>query len=173
MLVLRLIHTYLVIGALTVAGLLSVVSPASGSAMIEPRSCAPTPEAAGIRLVVAPDSVIAGQSVHYRVDNRKGPTITYGADYSIQECVAGVWMLAPFSPTVFPKQKIAQLPSRGRWWRVPIPTTAAAGEYRVRKSVNDGMRGRWLYDGFDVVADTSARQAGAPRNPPGASPTAK
>jgi hypothetical protein len=143
---------YVAIGALAAVGLVSAASPVTDSANAASQSCAPSPDAGVVRLVVAPGSVVAGQAVHFRIDNSRGPTLTYGADYSIQQCVAGVWKLAPFSPTGFTKQRIAQRPSRGRWQRIPIPTTAAAGEYRVRKSVNDGMRGRWLYDGFDVVA---------------------
>jgi hypothetical protein len=145
---------YVTIGVLAAVGLMSAASPTTDSANGVPRSCAPSPNAGVVRLVVAPGSVVAGQAVHFRIDNSRGPTLTYGVDYSIQQCVAGVWKLAPFSPTGFTKQRIAQRPSRGRWRRVPIPTTAAAGEYRVRKSVSDGMRGRWLYDDFDVFAHT-------------------
>ena len=164
---------YMAIGALAAVGLMSAASPTTDSASGAFQSCAPPPDAGVVRLVVAPGSVVAGQVVHFRIDNSRGPTLTYGVDYSIQQCVSGVWQLAPFSPTVFTRQRIRQRPSRGRWRRVPIPTTAAAGQYRVRKSVNDGIRGRWLYDDFDVVAPTSARRAGVPRNPPAPSPTAK
>jgi len=130
------------------------------SADAAPSSCVPSPDAGVVRLVVAPGAVAAGRAVHFRIDNSRGPTLTYGADYSIQRCVAGVWELAPFSPTAFIRQRIAQRPSRGRWQRVPIPTTAAIGEYRVRKAVSDGMEGRWLYDDFDVSAEpVSSRRA--------------
>lgn len=156
---------YVAIAALAAVGLMSAVSPTTGSANGVHRSCAPTPDAGVIRLVVAPGSVVAGQAVHFRIDNSRGPTLTYGVDYSIQQCVSGVWQLAPFSPKVFTRQRIRQRPSRGRWRKVPIPTTALAGEYRIRKSVNDGMRGRWLYGSFDIVIDTRARKAGVPRNP--------
>src|SRR5690349_8163695 len=136
---------YIAIGALAAVGLMLAASPTTDSASGAVQSCPPPPDAGVVRLVVAPRSVAAGQAVHFRIDNSRGPTLTYGVDYSIQQCVDGAWKLAPFSPTVFTKQRIRQRPSRGRWRRVPIPTTAAAGEYRVRKSVNDGTWGRWLY----------------------------
>lgn len=163
------IHTYLAVGALSLAGLLSVVSPAAGSATIAPGSCAPTPEVGAVKLVVAPGSVAAGQRVHFRVDNTEGPTITYGAEYGIQECVAGVWRLAPFSPTAATRQRIRQRRGRGRWWSAPISDTAATGQYRIRKLVEVERSSRWLYGDFDVAAPTSARQAGLSRNPLGAS----
>jgi hypothetical protein len=142
-----------VITSLMAAGLMSATSSTTDSANAASQMCIPSSDGRDVRLVVAPGSVAAGQAVHFRIDNSRGPTIIYGADYSVQQCVAGVWKLAPFSPTVFPKQRIAQRPSRGRWQRVPIPATAVAGEYRIRKSVNDGTRGRWLYDDFDIVAN--------------------
>jgi hypothetical protein len=151
-----LIRRYLAIGALTVSGLLSVVSLAAASGLIHHGSCAPTPEAIAVRLVVASGSTAAGQRVHFRVDNTTGPTITYGADYSIQECVAGAWRLAPFSPTAATRQRIRQRPSRGRWWDAPTPATAAAGHYRIRKLVEVGRSGRWLYGDFDLIAQTGA-----------------
>lgn len=126
-----------------------------------------------VKLVVAPGSVAAGQRAHFRVDNSKGPTITYGAAYRIQECMAGVWMLAPFSPTAATRQRICQRRGRGRWWRAPIPATAAVGRYRIRKLVEVEGSGRWLYGDFDVIAHTSARRTGMPQNPAGPSPTEK
>jgi hypothetical protein len=149
-------HRQLAINALTVAGLLSVVSPATASAPIDLGSCPPTPKAAAVKLVVPPRSAAAGEPVHFRVDNTAGPTITYGADYSIQECVAGAWRLAPFSPTAATRQRIRQRPSRGRWWDALTPATAATGHYRIRKLVEIGRRGRWLYGDFDLIAQTSA-----------------
>jgi hypothetical protein len=110
------------------AGPLSVVSLADASAPIAPGSCTRLPEAVAVRLVVTPASIAAGQKVHFRVDNTAGPMITYGADYSIQECVAGTWRLAPFSPTAATRQRIRQRPGRGQWWDAPTPTTAAAGQ---------------------------------------------
>jgi hypothetical protein len=98
---------YVAIGVLATAGLMSPVSSTADSANAASQSCAPSPNARVVRLVVAPGSVVAGQAVHFRIDNSKGPKITYGKAYSIQQCVAGVWKLAPFSPAVFPKQKIA------------------------------------------------------------------
>lgn len=152
MLVRLQIQIPLAIGAISMAVLLSVVSSATGSATKAPGSCAPTPEAIAIRLVVAPGSGVAGQKEHFRVDNTAGPTITYGANYSIQECVAGVWNLAPFSPTAATRQRIRQRPGRGRWWGVPIPATAVSGQYRIRKVVEVERSGRWLYGTFDIVA---------------------
>lgn len=146
---------YVAIGILAAVGLMSAASPTTDSADGAPRSCAPSPDAGEVRLIVAPKSVAAGQATHFRIDNMKGPTIIYGPGYSIQECVAGVWALAPFSPMGAARVRIVQRPSRGRWQRVQIPTTAAAGEYRIRKSVSEGMQGRWLYDDFDVAAPTS------------------
>ncbi len=167
------ILTYVAIGVLAVVGVMSAAWPTTDSANAASQLCVPSPDAGVVRLVVVPGSVAAGQAVHFRIDNSRGPTLTYGADYSIQQCVAGVWKLAPFSPTAFTRQLIQQRPSRGRWQRVPIPTTATVGEYRLRKSVSDGMGARWLYCDFDVVAHPSAQRAGVLRNPPGASPTAK
>lgn len=154
------------IGVLAAVGLMSAASPTTDSANAVPQPCVPSLDGRAVRLVVAPGSVAAGQATHVRIDNSQGPTITYGAHYSIQQCVAGVWELAPFSPTVFTRQRIRQRPSRGRWQRVPIPITAEVGEYRIRKSIDDGMGGRWLYDDFDVVAQPSQRKevvVGGPR----------
>jgi hypothetical protein len=154
---------YLAISALTVAGVVSVVAPVRGSAPNDLGSCPPTPRAVAVRLVVAPGSGTAGEPIHFRVDNTAGPTITYGAGYSIQECVAGVWMLAPFSPTAATRQRIRQRPSRGRWWDVRIPADAATGRYRIRKVVEVGRSGRWLYGDFDIVPQTSGRGAASAR----------
>lgn len=145
------IYSYVAIAALTAAGLLAVASPATGAATVAPGSCAPTPEARRLSLVVAPGSLAAGQTVHFRIDNSTASAITYGPGYSIQECVAGVWMLAPFSPLGEARVKILQRPGRGRWQGAPTPTTAAAGEYRIRKSIAVGRRGRWIYGDFAIA----------------------
>lgn len=152
---LRSIRVCLAIGTLTMVGLLSVILPALASDAIAVGPCAPTPDAVAVRLVIAPKSAAAGQRVHFRVDNTAGPTITYGADYSIQECVAGVWRLAAFSPTVATKQRIRQRQGRGRWWDAPIPADAATGHYRIRKMVEVGRNGRWLYGDFGVDGSIS------------------
>jgi hypothetical protein len=149
-------HWSLAINVLMAAGLLSVVSLAAASGQTNRGSCPPTPRAVPVKLVVATRSVAAGEPVHFRVDNTAGPTITYGADYSIQECVAGAWTLAPFSPTAATRQRIRQRPSRGRWWHAPIPSTAATGRYRIRKSVEVGRSVRWLYGDFSVVAQSAS-----------------
>jgi hypothetical protein len=153
--VLRSLHAYLAIGTLTTAGLLAVILPAFASGTVAVGQCAPTPEAVAVRLVVAPGSVAPGQRVHFRVDNTAGPTITYGADYGIQECVNGVWRLAVFSPTVATKQRIRQRQGRGRWWDAPIPADAATGRYRIRKMVEVGRNSRWLYGDFGVEGSIS------------------
>jgi hypothetical protein len=144
------------------AGLLSVVSLATASGQTNRGSCPPTPKAVAVRLVVAPGSTAAGETVHFRVDNTAGPTITYGANYSIQECVAGAWTLAPFSPKAATRQRIRQRPGRGRWWIAPTPTTAATGHYRIRKLVGIGRRGRWLYGNFDIAAQGNSAAQGRP-----------
>jgi hypothetical protein len=158
---------YVVIGVLAVVGLVPPVSAMTYTASAVPRSCPPSPDAGAIGLAVAPRSVTPGRTVHFQIDNSRAPTLTYGADYSIQECVVGVWKLAPFSPTVFTRQLIQQRPSRGRWWRVRIPTTTAIGKYRVRKTVSAGRRTRWLYGEFAVVADLNTSQARVLLNPLG------
>lgn len=138
--------------AIVIAGLLPLIIVASGSAKLRVRSCPPSQAGGMVRMVVAPRSIEAGQSMHFRIDNSLGPTVFYGTDYSIQECVAGVWMLAPFTPTVSTRQRIAQRPGRGRWSSVPIPTTAEGGEYRIRKVVGSEEGNRWLYGQFGVSA---------------------
>lgn len=138
--------------ALVFAGLVSFVPGAGEAAAGARQSCAPSPDAGTVRLVVAPKSAVAGQAVHFRIDNSEGPAITYGTHYGVQECLDGVWVLASFNPPGWTRQKIAQMPSRGRWQSVQIPTTAVPGEYRIRKSVQVSERGRWLYGDFDVVA---------------------
>ena len=151
------------IGSLAAIGLISAAWSTLYLADAAPSSCPLSPNAGVVRLVVAPGAVAAGRAVHFRIDNSRGPTLTYGADYGIQQCLAGVWKLAPFSPTTFTKQRIAQRPSRGRWQGVPIPTTAAIGEYRIRKAVSDGTGGLWLYHDFDVVDGTPYTKAARPR----------
>lgn len=140
-------------GALVFVGLVSL-APGTGEAAAGARqSCAPSPDKGTVRLIVAPKSAVAGQAVHFRIDNSEGPAITYGTPYGVQECLEGVWVLASFSPPgPWTRQKIAQRPSRGRWQSIQIPTTAVPGEYRIRKSVQVSERGRWLYGHFDVVA---------------------
>lgn len=155
------LRVYLAFLALAAAGLLSIILPAVGSARVTSGSCAPTPQPGAVRLIVARGSVTVGESVHFRVDNTKGPPITYGADYSIQECVAGVWRLAPFSPAAATRQRIRQRRGRGRWWDAPIPGDAQAGEYRIRKRVEVETRGRWLYRDFAIVPPASAPRLGA------------
>lgn len=149
----------LAIGALAVAGLLLLVSPESPLAATPPGSCGPSPQAHALKLVVASQSVPAGQTLQFRVDNIAGPTIVYGADYAIQECLNGVWVLAPFSPKSATRQRIRQRPSRGRWWNAPISSTAESGAYRIRKAVQVEGRRRWLYGEFEVISDVSARRA--------------
>jgi hypothetical protein len=147
------INRYAAIVGLVAAGLISLASAASEAAAGAFESCATSPDAGTVRSVAAPESALAGQAVHFRIDNSKGPAITYGTPYSVQECLAGVWVLASFSPAgPWTKQKIAQKPSHGRWRSVLIPTTAAAGQYRIRKSAWDGERWHSLYGDFDVVA---------------------
>jgi hypothetical protein len=139
---------------LTVVVLTACSQPvlAGGAEPLEEQPCAPTPDAGALRLVVAPGSIAAGQAAHYRIDNSTGPPITYGTPFSIQECVAGVWVLASFNPSgPWTKPLFLQRPGRGRWRSVQIPTKAAAGDYRIRKSVRAGGRGRWLYGEFVVV----------------------
>jgi hypothetical protein len=144
---------YAAVAALVVTGLVSIASAANGVVASAPDPCPPSYSASGIDLVAAPESVAAGQSEHFRIDNSKGPAVTYGTPYAIQECLSGVWVLAPFSPRgPWTKQLIRQRPSRGRWCGFLIPATAATGEYRVRKAVDVGSRGRWLYGDFGVVA---------------------
>lgn len=42
-----------------------------------------------------PGTLAAGQATHFRIDNLKGPAITYGPGYSIQECVGVSGHLRP------------------------------------------------------------------------------
>lgn len=148
---------YAAVTALVAAGLVSMASAASAGAKTGTvESCSASPDAKEVKLAVGPESIAAGQTVHFRIDNSKGPTVTYGTPYSVQECLGGVWVLASFSPPgPWTKQLIRQRPSRGRWRSVLIPTTAAAGHYRIRKSVRIGESGRWLYDDFDVVSSAA------------------
>ncbi len=136
---------------LVAAGLVSI--GATSEAAIGPSDSCPSPPAArGINLVVASKSVAAGQAVHFRIDNSNGAAITYGTPYSVQECVAGKWLPASFSPPgPWTRQKIGQRPGPGRWQSVLVPTTAVAGRYRIRKVVAFGEGGHWLYGDFDVV----------------------
>jgi hypothetical protein len=139
-----------VVSACSVLGTVALAS--AGEAAAASGSCRPTPKAKTVKLVLTPGAVAAGKAIHYRIDNSAGPTITYGPGYSIQECVASVWVLAPFSPPGAARVKIAQRPSRGRWEAVPIPATAIVGQYRVRKSVSTEEGGRSLYGEFDIVS---------------------
>ena len=144
---------YTVVAGLVAAGLISLAPWASEAAAGALESCAPSPDAGTVRLVVAPKSAVPGHAVHFRIDNSRGPGITYGTPYSVQECVGGVWVLAAFSPPgPWTKQKFGQRPGHGRWQRVEIPMTAVAGQYRIRKSVQVEEEGRSLYGDFDVVA---------------------
>jgi hypothetical protein len=144
---------YAVVAVLVAASLVSIVWAASAEATGGLESCPSSPDAKGVRLVVGPESVAAGQTVHFRIDNSTGPTVTYGSPYGVQECLGGVWVLSSFSPPgPWPKQLIRQRPSHGRWQSVEVPMTAVAGQYRIRKSVQFGERGHSLYGDFDVVA---------------------
>lgn len=156
---------YVAIGILAAVGCVSAVAATRETASAASQPCAPSPGAGAIELFVAPGSVPAGQATHFRIENIRGPAIIYGPGYSVQECVAGAWTLAPFSPTAEARVRIVQRPSRGRWQRVQIPATAVAEKYRVRKSVSADGRGRWLYGEFEIVAPTGARRAGVPQNP--------
>jgi hypothetical protein len=142
------------VAALLGIGLVSVASPASAAAAPgAAETCPPSPEPTRVGLIVAPESVIGGESAHFRIDISTGPAITYGTPYDIQQCLGGVWLLASFSPRgPWTKQLLRQNPGPGRWWSAPIPTTAPAGRYRIRKSVRFNERGHWLYDDFNVVA---------------------
>lgn len=136
------------VAAVASAGFVGVAAGASSGA---PHSCNLSPKPKTIKLVVAPMKIAAGEAVHFRIDNSTGPPVLYGTPYSIQECVAGVWVLAPFDPPgPWTKQLIAQRPSRGKWQVVQVPTTAAAGEYRIRKSIRTDESNRWLYGNFSV-----------------------
>lgn len=114
-------------------------------------SCARRPNTGVLSLLVAAESVPPGQTVRFQVDKSTGPTIMYGVDYSVQQCVAGVWMLAPFSPELFTRQRIQQSGHAGSWWNAPIPGDAVPGEYRIRKSVWDGGYWHRLYGEFEVA----------------------
>lgn len=153
------IHSAIAICTIAVAGLLPVATPVTASGPIDHGSCPPTPKSVAVKLVIAPRSIVAGEPLHFRVDNTSGPTITYGADYNVQECVDGVWILAPFSPTVATRQRIRQRPGRGRWWDVATPSIAEAGRYRIKKLVEIGRNGRWLYEKFNIVVQSSPRQS--------------
>jgi hypothetical protein len=147
----------LVIG---VAGVVVWVSAFSGLAALgagvtEATTESPCPASAqrgAIRMAVSPVSVSPGQALRYRIDNSAGPTITYGTPYSVQVCLGGVWVLAPFSPQgPWTKQRIRQGPSHGRQWSVQLPDGVASGAYRIRKEVATANSVRWLYAPFSVV----------------------
>jgi hypothetical protein len=127
-----------------------LVVPAGASAA----SCPPLPASSDLRLVVTPQVLAAGGVAHYRIDNSDGPAIRFGASLSIQQCVAGSWVLAPFSPTIFTKQRFGQRPGRGGWFSVSIPADAAAGSYRIRKRVSALDRWRSLYGRFTLSTAT-------------------
>jgi hypothetical protein len=142
-------------GVLVAAVLASSKPPVTEGAAGVSQSCVPRTNTGVVRLVLAPGSVAAGQEVHFRIDNSTGPAITFGTPFSVQQCIAGTWVLASFSPPgPWTKQLIRQRPSRGRWRSLEIPTTAAAGEYRIRKSVSAGEGGRWLYADFRVATES-------------------
>jgi hypothetical protein len=142
------------IGIVAAVGLISVASPTTDLTSAASQGCRLSPTAGVVRLIVTPGSVAAGGAAHFRIDNSKGPTLTYGAGYSIQQCVSGVWKLAPFSPTAFTKQRTRQRPSHGRWRGIPIAPDATTGKYRIRKSVEIGMRAHWLYANFTIASHT-------------------
>jgi hypothetical protein len=142
------------VAALVGSGLVSVAAAAGAAAAPgAAETCPPSPKSTRVELIAAPESVVAGESVHFRIDNSTGPGITYGTPYAIQQCLGGVWVLASFSPPgPWIKPLLGQNPGPGTWWSAPTPTTAPAGRYRIRKSVRFDERGHSLYDDFDVVA---------------------
>lgn len=131
----------------------SAVIAVMPSRAIASASCPKQSNTGSIKVVVVPRSVSLGQEVRFQIENPRGPAVAYGAEFSIQQCVDGIWMLAPFSPEVFTKQRIEQpAGKKGPWSRVQIPTDAASGAYRIRKSVWDGERWRSLAGEFRVSA---------------------
>jgi hypothetical protein len=112
--------------------------------------CPSNPRSAVVRVTVTPDPIAPGQTLRFRLDDTGGRWLTYGADYSIQQCVAGVWSLAPFSPEIFTRQLIHQLSGRGKWWEARTPAEAEGGRYRIRKPVRYDGGGHWLYGEFEM-----------------------
>lgn len=114
------------------------------------------PRRIDLRLAISADSVHAGETLTWRLENFGTLPAIYGLDYQVERFDGSGWVPDPISPTGVPK--IAYSMGAGeasRCQSLHLPAGMAAGRYRITKSasVETGAKGRRAAMAeFDIIS---------------------